>query len=157
MDEMLSPTTAEPSSDAPLDDQRRAVAAFKKTALMVLGTAMQTYREKVADEQEVLTWAADILIDTYAAESAVLRAGRASLGRAPAAELHVDAARVYVNDATFRVEAAARQALAAMTAGDSLRTLLAALRRVLKVSPINTVAPRRRLADATLTKGGYLF
>ena len=54
----------------------RAVAAFKKVALIVLGTAMQTYGEKLTDEQEVLSYAADILIDTYAAESAVLRARR---------------------------------------------------------------------------------
>jgi hypothetical protein len=51
----------------------------------------------------------------------------------------------------------ARSALAAMAEGDTLRTLLAALRRLMKVSPINTVAPRRRLAEATAAKGGYIF
>ena len=44
-----------------------------------------------------------------------------------------------------------------MAEGDTLRTLLAALRRLLKVTPVNTVALRRRLADATVAKGGYLF
>ena len=55
---------------------------MKKVALMVLGTAMQTYGDKLADEQEVLTGAADIIIDVYAAESVVLRAGQAA-ARAP--------------------------------------------------------------------------
>ena len=54
----------------------------------------------------------------------------------------------------MRIDASARQALAAMVDGDTLRTMLAALRRLLKVTPINTVAPRRRLADATVERGG---
>ena len=57
------------------------MAAFKKVALMVLGTAMQTYGQKLNDEQEVLGYAADIMIDTYAAESAVLRARAATVTR----------------------------------------------------------------------------
>jgi hypothetical protein len=57
----------------------------------------------------------------------------------------------------MRVEASAKTALAAMSDGDTLRTLLAALRRLLKVTPINTVALRRQLADATVERRGYLF
>jgi hypothetical protein len=60
-----------------------------------------------------------------------------------------------VNDAAMRIDASARQALAATVDGDTLRTMLAALRRLLKVTPINTVAARRRLADATVERGGY--
>jgi hypothetical protein len=128
---------------------------MKKVALMVLGTAMQKYGEKVADEQEILTWTADILMEVYAAESVLLRAQQAS--RESNAALHADAARVAVNDAAIRVEGAARQALAAMVDGDTLRTLLAALRRVMKVTPVNTVAPRRRIVDAVLQRNAYPF
>jgi len=98
---------------------------------------------------------ADIAIDVFSAESAVLRAQAASNAKAPRAALHVDAARVFVNDAAMRIDASARQALAATVDGDTLRTMLAALRRLLKVAPINTVAARRRLADATVERGGY--
>ena len=73
------------------------------------------------------------------------------------APLHEAAARVFVNDAASRVEVSAKTALAAMAEGDTLRTLLAALRRLLKVTPINTVLLRRRLADATVERRGYLF
>ena len=135
----------------------RAVGAFKKVALMVVGTAMQTYGEKLTDEQEVVSFAADILIDIYAGESAVLRAREASSSRRAQAELHVAAARVFVNDAAQRVEAAAKNALAAMADGDTLRTLLAALRRILKTSPVNTVVMRRALADAAVARGGYIL
>jgi alkylation response protein AidB-like acyl-CoA dehydrogenase len=140
-----------------LDDELRASTAFKKVALMVVGTAMQTYGEKLTDEQEVISYAADILIDVYAAESASLRAREAVTLRDPRAELHVAAARVFVNDAAQRVENAAKSALAAMAEGDTLRTLLAALRRILKTSPVNTIALRRTLADAATARGRYIL
>jgi hypothetical protein len=62
-----------------------------------------------------------------------------------------------VNDAAGRIEIAARQTLAAMVAGDTLRTMLAGLRRVLKVTPIDAVTLRRRLADEAVARGGYIF
>jgi len=157
-DELLSPSGPSLSGDTEgLETDLRTVAAFKKVALMVLGTAMQTYGQKLTDEQEVLSAAADILIDTYAAESAVLRATEAVKARRRDAALHEAAARTYVNDAAQRIQAAAANALAAMAEGDMLRTLLAALRRVLKATPINTVALRRTLADATVLRGGYIL
>ena len=157
-DEVLSPSVATGGfgEQGVLDEEMRVVAAFKKVALMVLGTAMQTYGEKLTDEQEVVSFAADILIDIYASESAVLRAREVSSSREPTADLHVTAARVFVNDAAQRVESVAKSALAAMAEGDTLRTLLAALRRVLKASPVNTVAMRRALADAVVARGGYI-
>jgi alkylation response protein AidB-like acyl-CoA dehydrogenase len=155
-DELLGPPELPAGGDGPLSDERRAVDAFKKTALMVFGLAMQTYGQKLADQQEVLINAADIMIDVFSAESAVLRA-LAQGDRTPRAALHVDAARVFVNDAAMRIDASARQALAAMTQGDTLRTMLAALRRLMKFTPIDTVTLRRRLADEAVARGGYIF
>jgi hypothetical protein len=134
-----------------LQEEMRATAAFKKVVLMVLGTAMQTYGTKLAEEQEILTRAADVIIDVYAADSAVIRATVAS------APLHETAACVFVNDAAGRVELAARDALAAMMEGDELRTRLAALRRLMKLTPVNTVALRRQLADALAQRRVYPF
>jgi alkylation response protein AidB-like acyl-CoA dehydrogenase len=156
-DELLGPPSMPSSDDALLGEERRAVDTFKKVALMVLGVAMQTFGEKLTDQQEVLMHVADIVIDAYSAESAVLRAIAASTRRAQRADLHVDAARVFVNDAAMRIDATARQALAATTEGDTLRTMLAGLRRLLKVTPINTVALRRRLAEEAVARGAYPF
>ena len=143
--------------EARLADERRAVDAFRKIALMVMGLALQTYGQKLADEQEVLMLAADILIDVYAADSAVLRATMAAAAEASRAPLHVDAARVFVGDAAIRIDGRARQAFAAMTDGDNLRMVLAALRRLSKLTPVNTVLLRRRLADEAVARGGYIF
>jgi hypothetical protein len=64
---------------------------------------------------------------------------------------------VFVGNASIRVEARARQALAAMTDGDGLRTALAALRRLAKFTPVNCVVLRRRLADEAVGRGAYVF
>jgi alkylation response protein AidB-like acyl-CoA dehydrogenase len=153
-DEILTPSLPESPRDEPLENERRSVAAMKKTALMVLGTAMQTFGEKLTDQQEVLTLVADVIIDVFAAESVLLRAFQAG-GHDSA--LIVAAAEVYITDAAARVEIAARSALAAMADGDTLRTLLAALRRILKTTPVNTVARRRQIADAIVERKAYPY
>ena len=159
-DELLAPPSPQAAAGAAGDvlaDAGHAVAAFKKVALAVIGVAMQRYGEKIGDEQEVLMSAADILMDTYQAESAVLRARSTRRRGLPTAALQEDAARVFVNDAANRIEASAKQALAALADGDTLRTHLAALRRLLKVAPVNTIEMRRRIAGETVTKGAYVF
>jgi len=153
-EEILTPSLPEPPSDEPLDNERRTVAAMKKAALMVLGTAMQTYGDKITDQQGVLTLAADVIIDVFAAESVLLRASQIG---AVQPELKIAAAEVYITDAAARVEMAARTALCAMADGDALRTLLAALRRVLKTTPVNTVARRRQIADAIVERRAYPY
>jgi hypothetical protein len=154
-EELLAPPALPTESGGLFEDERRALDAMKKAALAVLGLAMQTYREALTDQQEILMHLADMLMDTFTAESAVLRA-TAAAGSAKAS-LHAAAARVLVNDGAMRVDASSRQALAAMVEGDVLRTTLAALRRLFRQMPVNTAALRRELAAATVERGGYPF
>ena len=156
-DEIMDPPTLAAASDSPLAEQLRIVAALKKTSVLVLGLAVQRYREKISEQQELLAYAADILIDTLGAESAVLRAGQAAVDAPHNESLHTDAACTYVNEAAERIQTAARSALASMDHGDTLRLNLTALRRLLKFTPVDTVSMRRRLADATVDRGGYIF
>jgi hypothetical protein len=157
LDEVMAPSLAEPVGDGVLEAELAAIGAFKKVGLLVLGAAMQQYGEKVSEEQEILSAISDICIDIFAAESATLRAVDAAARRLPQASMQVDAAQVYVNDAAMRIEGLTKQALAAMYDGDTLRTYLAALRRLLKVTPVNTVALRRRLAGVAVERGSYIF
>jgi alkylation response protein AidB-like acyl-CoA dehydrogenase len=157
-DEILEPSPAAATADTgPLADEQRTIAACKKVALMALGLAMQKYGQSLTDQQEVLMYISDILMDVYSGESAVLRALDSTTRKVASAERQLDAARVFVNDAAARVEANARFALGAMADGDTLRTMLAALRRLLKVTPIDAVTLRRRIADAVVERGGYIF
>jgi alkylation response protein AidB-like acyl-CoA dehydrogenase len=154
-DELLGPPSLAASGDGALGSDRMAVDAFKKVALMVFGLAMQTFGARLSDEQEVLMHTADIMMDVYAAESAVLRAAAADQQQVPNASRHVDAARICVDAAAIRIDGFARQALGATVDGDMLRVALAGLRRLLKVTPINSAALRRHVADETVARGGY--
>lgn len=137
--------------------ERTLAAGMKKVALAVLGTAMQTYGDRLPDQQEVLCFAADIITDAFVAESAVVRALQAASDDPERAPLHEAAARIVVHTAASRVEAAAKEALAAMAQGDVLRTLQAALRRWLKAVPADLVAARRSLAAETVQRRKYVF
>jgi alkylation response protein AidB-like acyl-CoA dehydrogenase len=156
-DEVTGPLAGDAADDAPLAAARRTVTGLKKTALLVLGTAMQQHGERLADEQEVLMLAADILIETFGADSALLRAERAARDGARGADLHAAVAGVAVADAALRAEMAAREAVTALSDGDTRRVTLAALRRLLKSAPVDTVALRRTIAAQVLEAGGALF
>jgi alkylation response protein AidB-like acyl-CoA dehydrogenase len=159
MDEVMSPSApaVDALDDQPLATEIKTAEAFKKVTLLGIGAAMQRFGARLQEEQEVLLWLADLAIETFAAESAVLRASAAYAASPVAATWHGDATRTFVSDASLRIEMTARQVLAALAEGDVLRTNLAALRRLLKVVPADTVGARRRLADETARRGRYLF
>jgi alkylation response protein AidB-like acyl-CoA dehydrogenase len=159
MDEVLSP--ALPSFDEDegvLAAELKLAQNAKKVALMTLGTAAQKYMMTLADQQEILLGIADIMMDTYAMESAILRAQKiaATKGEA-AADRYLDIVRVFTHEAVDRVETNARNVLAAMSEGDELRTLLAALRRFTKRTPANSVAARQRIADVLIAANKYAY
>ncbi len=137
--------------------QRLAVESFKRLALMVLATAVRTFDTRLSDEQEVLGSIADILIDVYGSECALLRAERASAESPSSAALHVDAASVAIDSAAGRVALASRQALAGMNEAGERERLLDESLRLLVAPPINPIAARRRLADALVARGDYPF
>jgi hypothetical protein len=99
----------------------------------------------------------DCAIETFLAESALLRAEAALAAGAPHAGIHEAMAEVAVADAAARVEVHAREAIATLTDGDARRVTLAALRRVLKAAPVDTVARRRTIAAHVLASGGAGF
>ncbi|CDM66431.1 acyl-CoA dehydrogenase family protein [Pyrinomonas methylaliphatogenes] len=158
MDEVLQPAPASfDEEDGLLVAEHKLAQNAKKIALMTLGTAVQKYMQALEDQQEILMSVADIIMDAYAMETAILRARRiATRDGEEAAARYVAMARVFCHDAIERVETNARVALAAMSEGDELRTLLAALRRFAKRTPANAVAARRRIADAFIEANRYL-
>ena len=159
MDEILTPQIAGFDDDEGLlaAEQKLAKNA-KKVGLMTLGTAAQKYMMKLGDQQEILIGIADVIMDAYAMESAILRAQKlaASQGEEAAAR-YIDMTRVFCNDAVERIEARAKNTLAGMAEGDELRTLLAALRRFTKLTPVNTIAARQRIADVMIDANKYVY
>jgi alkylation response protein AidB-like acyl-CoA dehydrogenase len=159
MDEILNPSMPSFDTDESLLAAEQKLAAnAKKVALMTLGTAAQKYMMKLADQQEILMGVADIIMDAYAMESAILRTQKLAASQGEqAAERYIEMTRVFCNDAVERIEAHAKNTLAAMAEGDELRTLLAALRRFTKMTPINTVAARQRIANAMIEANKYIY
>ena len=123
------------------------------------GTAAQKFMMGLADQQEVLVSCADIIMDAYQMETAILRAKKiATRDGEEAAGRYVDMASVYCNDAIQRVEAKAKNTIAAIAEGDEGRTMLVALKRFTKNnSPINTIAARQRIADVMIQANTYTF
>jgi alkylation response protein AidB-like acyl-CoA dehydrogenase len=159
MDEVLSPQMASfDDDDALLAAEEKLVRNAKKVALMTLGTAAQKYMMKLGDQQEILMGIADIIMDTYAMESAILRARKLAESQGEkAAARYLDITRVFCNDAVGRIESRAKATLAGMSEGDELRTLLAALRRFVKQQPMNTIAARQRIANDLIAANKYIF
>jgi alkylation response protein AidB-like acyl-CoA dehydrogenase len=159
MEEVLSPQIAGFDDDEGiLAAEEKLVANAKKVALMSLGTAAQKYMMALAEQQEILMGVADIIIDIYAMESAILRTQKLarSQGEAAAAP-YVEMTRVFCNDAVERIEARAKNTLAGMAEGDELRTLLAALRRFTKLTPMNTIAARQSIAAEMIKANRYVY
>jgi alkylation response protein AidB-like acyl-CoA dehydrogenase len=156
MEELTAGPSPAPEDDGFLAAEARMAAGAKKVALACLGLATQKFGQALTDQQEVLGHFADIAIETYALESAVIRARKRALREGEErCRLHDAAVRCFAQDAMDRIEVSARRLLAAVEEGDTLRTYLAALKRFTKRETLNTVALRRRVADAALEAGGY--
>ena len=159
-DELLNPPMMSFDEDTSvLSAETKLAQNAKKIALMVLGTAAQKYMMALAEQQEVLLNCADIIMEAYQMESAIVRAKKiASKNGEEAAGRYIDMAAVYCNDAIQRVDAKAKNTLAAIAEGDEGRTLLVALKRFTKNnSPINTIAARQRIADELIKANKYIY
>jgi alkylation response protein AidB-like acyl-CoA dehydrogenase len=140
----------------PLGDQIRMLQLSKKIALMVSGAAVQKYRETLQEQQEILGILSDLAIELFAMESALLRALKSAAANGEkAAEAKSDMVKVYFNDAFARIELLAKEALASMEEGDTLRTQLSALKKLTRSTPINTTRLRRAIAGRIIESEGY--
>jgi len=146
------------SDDGQLTLQKEMVEMAKKISLLVAGAAVQKYMMKLAEEQEILGWISDMVIEVFAMESALLRAMK-SMEKIGDEKSRIQKAmvKVYVNDAFDRVEGFAKQAFSAISEGDILRTQLSALKKLSRFTPVNTVALRREIADYVIKVGRYPF
>jgi len=156
MDEVLS-GAREDGAEGLLAEERKLVAAAKKIGLFAAGVATQKYMQAIQDQQEIMGAIANMVIETYAMESAVLRAQKlaARNGEAVAANA-IAMARVYMAGAMERIESAAKTVIAAAAEGDMLRSQMAILRRLSKYEPFNTIALREKIAQKVIESGKYM-
>ena len=158
MDEVLSGPSIAEETEGSLADERKLVGNAKKLGLFAAGAATQKYMQAIQDQQEIMGAIADMVIETYAMESAVLRAQKlvASNGEA-ASVLPIAMTQVYLSQAMEKIEAAARKVIAAVAEGDMMRSQMAILRRLAKYEPFNTIAARQKIAQRVLEAGKYVL
>ena len=155
-DEILAGPSFEEAPEGVLAGEARVVANSKKMFLQAAGGAVQKFREKLADEQELIGALSNVVMEIYAMESCMLRAQKAAATKGePASQNMIDSARVFINDAAERVEHEAKRAIAAIHEGDMLTTQMAVLKRFAKRAPLDTIALRRRVAAAIQSQDRY--
>jgi len=155
-DEILAGPSFEEALEGVLASESRVVASSKKMFLQAAGGAVQKFREKLADEQELIGALSNVVMEIYAMESCLLRAQKAAAAKGESStQTMIDAARVFINDAAERVEHEAKRAIAAIHEGDMLTTQMAVLKRFAKRAPVDTIALRRRVAAAVQSQDRY--
>ena len=156
MDEVLAGPSPDDDMEGPLAEERKLVAAAKKIGLFAAGAATQKYMQQIEQQQEIMGAIADMVIEVYAMESALLRTIKITTARGEAsAALSVAMTRLYCGRAMEKIESAARKVITAVADGDMLRTQLAILRRLAKHDPYNTIGLRQEIAQAIVDRGSF--
>jgi alkylation response protein AidB-like acyl-CoA dehydrogenase len=156
MDEVLEPSLLE-ELEGVLASERQQLANAKKVGLVAAGTAAERFMDKLADQQEVLAAIADVIMEVYTMESAILRALKiAEKSGEAAAALPIAYAQNYVSDAMVTVEVAARRVIAYCTEGDDTRMRTTILRRLLKHDPADVFTLRQKIAQRVIEAGRYV-
>jgi alkylation response protein AidB-like acyl-CoA dehydrogenase len=158
MDEVLSGPSVDDGDDGSLAEERKLVAGAKKMSLFAAGVASQKYMQAIQDQQEIMGAIADMVIETYAMESAVLRAQKLlARNGETATDLPVAMTRVYLAGAMDKIESAAKNVVAAASEGDMLRSQIAIVRRLGKHEPFNTIGLRQKIAQRMIEAGKYVL
>lgn len=142
--------------DSAFAKERKAILQMKKAILMVAGAAVQKLMMKIQDEQEILMNIADMAIETFVAESTLLRVLKmADKQGEVAVSLQIDMMRCNLNDAVDKVNKAGKEAINAFAEGDEQRMMLLGLKRFTKMEPFNSKNARRRIADKLIAGNKY--
>ena len=149
------------STDVPqgiFGKEYKVIANAKKAILMAAGAALQKFTTEIEHQQEILMGLADMMIEVYVAESALVRVDK--LVQREGEEKHAiakECAMVYLHDAIEKVAHAGREVIMGFAKGDELNVLLMGLKRFTKIDPYNLIESRRRIAEAAIRKNGYIF
>jgi alkylation response protein AidB-like acyl-CoA dehydrogenase len=157
LQEELMMMMPEEVGDEPLEQEKYLLANAKKIALMIAGTAAQTYGDKLQKEQELLSNVADLVNEVFNIESCILRTekGIESKGLEKSNQKLL-MTQIYTQEAFNHIEAIAKESLVALEEGDNLRTMLSILKKLTRHTPINMIEKKRTLAAKILEQEKYV-
>jgi butyryl-CoA dehydrogenase len=134
------------------------VGQVKRLGIAALAAAADAFGDSVREEQEILAHTANVIIEAYAIESGLARAEKLAAARSERAAVASDIARVYAGDAADRIAHAGKQIVNALGERTERRSsVVALLERVRAHGGVDTVAARRRIGDAVIAGGRYIF
>ena len=156
--ELMSIPDFSTDDDVLFAKEKKLIANLKKAILMTAGAAVQKLMMKIESEQEVLMNIADMAIETFNAESVLLRVMKMTQQQGEAAcRYHIDIARTYLYDAADKVNKSGKDAINSFADGDEQRMILMGLKRFTKAEAFNSKDARRRIADKMIAEGKYCF
>jgi alkylation response protein AidB-like acyl-CoA dehydrogenase len=154
--ELMSIPDFSEGDENPFSTELKAVSNFKKAILMTAGAAVQKLMMQLEGEQEILMNIADMAIETFNAESALLRLMKLAETRGTEAiQFEVDAVMVYITDAADKINKYGKDAINSFAQGDEQRMMLLGIKRFTKVEPFNIKDARRRIADTLIRNRRY--
>ncbi|WP_078594540.1 acyl-CoA dehydrogenase family protein [Evansella clarkii] len=144
--------------DEPLEQEKYLLDNAKKIFMMVAGTAVQKYGEKLAKEQEMLANVADIVSEIFSIESVILRTEKAiNKDGLEKAEQKLFMTQVFTQEAFNHIEAIAKESLVALEDGDTARTMLSILKKLTRHNPVDVVAKKREIAARIVEAEKYVI
>ena len=152
------PSFDTPDLSAPLAKEKEIVKNLKKSVLMAAGKAAEKFGPKLDHEQEVLLNLADMVIETYVAESTLLRTEKLmDLYGEEGSKVYQDMARLYLQEAVTKIKNAGDEAVACFAEGDELRVMLMGMKRFTKMDPVNTKILRQSIADVMIEENKFPY
>ncbi|HIW33756.1 MAG TPA: acyl-CoA dehydrogenase family protein [Candidatus Paenibacillus intestinavium] len=155
--QLLEPQTT-PNLEGILSLEGHRLGQAKKLFLMLGGIAVQRYGARLEKEQEILEGLANIMILTFAMESAYLRAQKRLVLRLDHDDSSIVAmmTKVYVQEAMDQIESIARTALVRMESGDALRMQLSIVKKLTKASLTDVITLKRQIAAKVIGSEQYI-
>jgi alkylation response protein AidB-like acyl-CoA dehydrogenase len=157
-DELMSIPDMDNDNDGVFASEHKALKGFKKTILMVAGSAVQKLMQTLAKEQEVLMNIADLSIWTYHAESVLLRVEKLiSQKGEEACEHEIAIVKTYFYDIADEINKAGKDAINSFAGGDEGKMMLMGLKRFTKIDGYNVKEARQKIAERVIESGKYNF
>jgi len=152
--ELLSIPDFGNDDETPFAQEKKLVDGFKKAVLLTAGAAVQKLMMQIEKEQEILMCIADMAIETFVAESLLLRVMKLT-ERGNNQSIYQDILNCYLYDAADRIHKAGKDAINGFAEGDEQRMILMGIKRFAKAQPLNSKEAKRRIADYLVDQNGY--
>ena len=157
-DLMSIPSFEKPDNNILFDVEKEHLKKLKKVILLLAGKAAQHFAMDIEKEQELLMNLADMIIEVYAAESAILRTEKLTLKNGEEkTKPQINMSKLFLYETITNCNKSGKEVILCFTEGDEQKILLMGLRRFTRGYNINPKELRRKIADKLIEENQYCF